>query len=157
MSGFAIKVDLSGLGLDALPGDADVAVRPAAQAGAQVLYEEVKRNVSRIKRKTGNLASAIYQAYSADNSGGGRAAYHISWNARKAPHGHLVENGYLQRYGVSFDKATGRFYTHKDCPLATPRQVPAKPFMRPAMAAFPRAQEAMRERFIAEMKAKGWL
>lgn len=156
MSGFAIKVDLSAFEA-AMDADAKVceeAARPAAQAGAQVLYDAVRANVSRIKRRSGNLASSIYQAYSADNSAPGKATYHISWNARKAPHGHLVEWGHLQRYEVTYDPLTRRFTTHKDRPLPAPKQIAARPFIRPAMAKMPEAEAAMRERFLAELAAR---
>ena len=153
-----ITVNLSALEstLQACEAEIAQAARPAAQAAAQVLYTEVQRNVSRIKRKTGNLARSIYQAYSTDNSApGGRQTYHVSWNARKAPHGHLVEFGHLMRYEVSYDPNTRRFTTHKDRPLAQPRQVAARPFLRPAMAKFPEAEAAARDRFFEELTKKG--
>jgi HK97 gp10 family phage protein len=90
-------------GLDALAAAAETNVRPAAQAGAQVLYEEVLQRVPVAKRARttkggkvippGALKASIYQAFSEDNSTADRATYHISWNHRKAPHGHLVEFG----------------------------------------------------------------
>lgn len=129
-------------------------VRPAAQAGAQVLYEEVQRNVGRIKPHTGNLARSVYQVHS-DRSGNGVEVYHVSWNAKKAPHGHLVEFGHLQRYEVTHDPKTGRFITHKDRPLASPKQIPARPFIRPAAAKFDKAMEAARARLFAELEHKG--
>jgi len=104
MSGLRIDVDLSQLGMDELADGAEAAVRPAAQAGAQVFYDQVKANVSKIGRKTGNLARSIYQVYSRDNSSKAVAQYHISWNQKKAPHGHLVEFGHLQRYVTYIDK-----------------------------------------------------
>lgn len=129
-----------------------LAVRPAAQAGAQVLYDATKRNVK--GRHTGRLAAAIYQAFSESNSGHLRASYNISWNKTKAPHGHLVENGYLQRYKVYIGK-DGHWYTAvraeargkpapsrkasqavKDAyyvPLDSPRIVPARSFVRAAV------------------------
>lgn len=95
-------VDLSDL--ESLMSDisdaADEVVRPAAQAAIQVLYDAVKVNVAAIPRVSGNLASAIYQVYSQDNSGPALATYHLSWNANKAPHGGLVEYGHWQRYVV---------------------------------------------------------
>lgn len=130
------------------------ALRPAAQAAAQVLYEEVQRNVQRIKRHSGNLARSIYQVHS-DQSRDGRQIYHVSWNAKKAPHGHLVEFGHLQRYEVTHDPKTGRFITHKDRPLASPKQIPARPFIRPAAAKFDKAMEAARARLFAELEHKG--
>lgn len=160
MSGGAQSVtfsmDTTGLmqWLNELEAEAQAAVRPAAQAGAQVLYDEVKRNVARLKRKTGNLERAIYQAFSPDNSVEGRVTYHVSWNRRKAPHGHLVEFGHLQRYEVSFDPNTKRFTTHKDRPLPAPKQIAAKPFVRPAMAKFPQALEAAKEELFKRLDQK---
>lgn len=153
MSTFKISVDLAGMdmAIDGIAVDAETAARPAAQAMAQVFYEEVQRNVGRIKRKTGNLASSIYQAYSADNSRQGHATYHVSWNARKAPHGHLVEFGHLQRYEISYDPKTRRFITHKDRPLAKPKQLAARPFIRPALAKTEAAAAAGRAEFLKRM------
>lgn len=139
-----ISVDTAALdaALDGIAADLDDAARPAAQAAAQVLYNEVKRNVGRLKKHTGNLDRSIYQAFSKNNSGDGHATYHVSWNAKKAPHGHLVEYGHLQRYEITYDPQTKRFTTHKDRPLAQPKLIAARPFVRPAMAAFPAAIEA---------------
>ena len=150
------SMDTTGLmqWLNELEAEAQAAVRPAAQAGAQVLYDEVKRNVARLKRKTGNLERAIYQAFGPDNSAEGRVTYHVSWNRRKAPHGHLVEFGHLQRYEVSFDPNTKRFTTHKDRPLPAPKQIAAKPFVRPAMAKFPQALEAAKEELFKRLDQK---
>lgn len=159
MSGdaFRIKVDLAAFerDMDNLAAECEAAARPAAQAMAQVLYDAVKANVARLKPKTGKLAASIYQAYSKEKSSPGHPVYHVSWNARKAPHGHLVEFGHLQRYEISFDKATGRFITHKDKPLPTPRQVGARPFVRPAMAHFERAAQAGRQRYLQELAERG--
>lgn len=81
-------------------------IRSGAQAAAQVFYEETKE---RVPVDSGKLKASIYQAFSKDNSGDGRAEYHVSWNRRKAPHGHLVE------FGTS--------------------RAPAHPFLRPAYEA----------------------
>lgn len=101
-----ISMDVSAINaqLDALAKSAKDATRPAAQAGAQVLYEEVLRRVpvsdqehsTKGKKHTfkpGNLRAAIYQAFVQDESGPGRATYRISWNKRKAFYGHFVEHG----------------------------------------------------------------
>lgn len=105
MSAFAIKFDPSELmgALDGITQAAEENARPAAQAGIQVLYDEVllRVPVSKSIRKTksgrviapGALKASIYQTFSKDNSGKGFATYHSSWNYRKAPHGHLVEFG----------------------------------------------------------------
>jgi HK97 gp10 family phage protein len=139
----------------AMADDVEAAARPAAQAGAQVLYEEVKRNVARLKKHTGNLDRSIYQVFSKDNSPAGKATYHVSWNARKAPHGHLVEFGHLQRYAVTYDKATQRFTTHRNRPLPTPKHVAAKSFIRPAVAKLPAALEAAKAELFKRLDKGG--
>lgn len=179
MSAFAIKVDLAGLDalLDQKAGAVAEAARPAAQAAAQVLYDDVLRNVARVGRKTGNLASSIYQAYSQNNSAPGKAVYHVSWNAAKAPHGHLIEWGHLQRYeyykgndgqirpmvrpGMEGKPRPGRRASRaiKDAyyvPLeGGPRQVAAKPFVRPAMARFPEAAQAAEQELLRHVNGGG--
>lgn len=158
-------VDLSGLEslMEELGDAAEDAVRPAAQAGIQVLYDAVKSNVAAIPRVSGNLASAIYQVYSQANSGPGQATYHLSWNASKAPHGGLVEYGHWQRYVVV---RTNKGYRNAIRPekQGTPKPrrrasqaekdayyvprpggpvyVPGKAFMRRAMSSFGAASEA---------------
>lgn len=141
MSGaVSMALDLSAFNasISALEQDVSEAVRPAAQAGAEVFYRAVLRNVQALGKKTGNLAGSIYQAFSAQNSGPAKATYHVSWNARKAPHGHLVEFGHMQRFKVYVGK-DGRWYTNKSAPLPAPKHVAARPFLRPAYA---RADEA---------------
>lgn len=150
---FSIKVELQKFEreMDAYTARAEAAARPAAQAAAQVLYDQVKRNVAGIKRHTGNLDRGIYQAFSRDNSRTGKATYHVSWNYLKAPHGHLVEFGHLLRYEISYDPQTRRFITHKDRPLPEPRQVAARPFLRPAMSKAAAAAEAATAEFLARL------
>ena len=146
-----LSIDLSAFerDMEALAERAEKAARPAAQAGAQVIYERVKANVAALGRKTGNLDSAIYQAFSANNSGEGKATYHVSWNATKAPHGHLVEWGYIKRWQSIM--INGKWVTLKNRPLAAPVQVPGKAFMRRAKDAIPMAEEAMRVTFLERM------
>lgn len=160
-----IKADLGGLNsfIDELAENAKDAIRPASQAAIQVLYDEVKANVARIKKKSGNLDRAIYQAFSESNSDAQHAVYQVSWNAKKAPHGGLVEYGHLQRYRYykgadgqirpmvrpgmdGKPKPKGRAsQAEKDAyyvPLPTPIQVPARPFIRPAVDKFGAAMKA---------------
>lgn len=149
---FTIKFDASTLNkqLDHIGQGALAAVRPAAQAGAQVLYDEVKVNVGRIKKKTGNLDSSIYQAFSKDNSSDTVSTYHISWNARKAPHGHLVEYGHLMTR-KAYIGSDGRWYTSKV--KIEPKHVGARPFLRPAFDAKQQvALQAAEARWIEETK-----
>lgn len=166
----AIGLDAFNAMISGLEQDVQTAVRPAAQAGAQVFYDEVLKNVHALGRKTGNLERAIYQVYSADNSGPGRATYQVSWNARKAPHGLLVEFGHIQRYAVHM-AADGKFYTlvrpsmrgkprpgrrasqaQKDAYYVLrpggPAQVAAQPFMRPAFYKQGEAFAAVRAKFF---------
>jgi len=132
MSSFGISVNLAGLesAVSALQDKVHASARPAAQAAAQVLYDHARQNVAAIGRVTGKLSSAIYQTYSRDHSRPGVATYHVSWNARKAPHGHLVEFGHIQRYKVYLGK-DGKWHTNKKAPIP-PRHVAARPFLRPA-------------------------
>lgn len=90
--------------LDKLTAAAAAAARPAAQAGAQVFYEEVQARVpvssephstkgKKFTFQPGNLRAAIYQAFVEDESGEGRATYRVSWNKRKAFYGQFLEFG----------------------------------------------------------------
>lgn len=136
----SVKLDMGAVNdmLHKLEGDIHKAVRPAAQAAAEVMYRIVLGNVDAIGKVTGNLRASIYQVFSEDKSkaagdGYSRAVYHVSWNAKKAPHGHLVEYGHLQKYQVYLGK-DGKWYTNKKAPLAHPKQIAARPFIRPAFA-----------------------
>ena len=141
---FSIRCDTAALHrmIDELGTDVEEAVRPVAEAGARVLYNAVKQNVASIGKVTGNLQRAIYEAFSKDNSGKGVATYQVSWNAKKAPHGHLLEYGHVQRYAVFIGK-DGKWHTNKKKKLSQPRQIAARPFVRPAAAKFPEAVAAM--------------
>jgi len=162
MAAFRISMDTAGLDayLRALGDDAQAAVRPAAQAGAEVLYQAARANVAKIKRKTGRLAASIYQAYSRSASDKDTAVYYVSWRTDgrggpRAPHGHLIEHGHWRYYVVVRDESgrlrmavrpemrgkpppKGRSRAALDAyyvPLPDgPVWVPAQPFIRPAMA-----------------------
>ena len=176
---FSIGFDTSDLEgyLDGLGEDAEKAIRPAAQAGAQVLYERVKLNVKALGRQTGNLDNSIYQAFSPENSiTGARAQYQVSWNHRKAPHGHLVEYGYLQRYRY-YQDSQGRVrpmvrpgmdgrprpprsasQSVKDSyyvTLDTPKLVPGKAFVRGAASAMTEAYLAAEETIVQMLLKRG--
>jgi hypothetical protein len=144
--------------LDELGDAVGEAVRPAAQAGAQVLYDQVKANVAGIGKVTGNLAASIYQVYSQANSQDQkRATYHVSWNASTAPHGHLVEYGHIMRYVTKIatkGPRKGQWVTVRKVPLAVPKQVGARPFVRPAMSKFPAAIEAATRVLVEKIEAK---
>ena len=122
--------------LDNITAAAEKATRPAAQAGAQVFYDEVKQRVPvsakphKSGKKTynpGTLRKAIYQAFADKESGDGKAMYRVSWNKTHAFYGRFVE------FGTS--------------------KMAAKPFIRPAYdAARARALQAVQERMAAEVK-----
>ena len=92
------------------------ATRPAAQAGAQIIYDAARLNapVSKKPHKfygthkvygpyaPGNLRDSIYQVFSKDNSYKDVSTYHISWNADKAPYGAMVEFGTSKATAHSF-------------------------------------------------------
>lgn len=113
-----LSITFDHAGLDAaLEGLADVlqaAIRPAAQAGAEVFYQAARRLAPVAKKTTfiprrkskitgksyggytikpGQLRDSIYQVFSKSQSTRERAVYEISWNHYKAPHGHWIEHG----------------------------------------------------------------
>lgn len=163
-----------------LQGDIQAAARPAAQAAAEVLYQAVIRNVESIGQKTGNLRGSIYQKYSEENSGPGKAEYHISWRTVKgslprAPHGHLLEFGHIQRYQAKMDKS-GKWWTlkrpesygkpkpksgasqaEKDAywlpRKGGPQQIAAQPFIRPASLLYPQAIKAAEAKLLEVLNA----
>ena len=117
------------------------ATRPAAQAGAQIIYERARLEAPvsadshyfYIRGKKygpyapGTLRDSIYQVFSKDNSYKDVSTYHISFNKTEAPYGFIVHNG------------TSRTAAH--------------PFIAKAVIET-RAQvrEAIKTRYIAEVK-----
>ena len=83
------------------------ATRPAAQAGAEIIYQRARLEAPvsadshyfYIRGKKygpyapGNLRDSIYQVYSKDNSYKDVSTYHISFNKSEAPYGFIVHNG----------------------------------------------------------------
>ncbi len=131
---FTIRTDTSGINgaFDAIESEMYAAARVAAQAGAQVLYDKVQQNVLAIGVKTGNLKNSIYQVFDKEASvkvgtfAGrdlySRATYSVSWRTARtgtgtiAPHGALIEYGYLQRYASYINKkANGRLLSGQRC------------------------------------------
>ena len=143
--GMKIKMDVAKF-KEALKATADVlnkATRPAAQAGAQIIYDRAKQlaPVSKAAHmfhgthavygpyKPGTLRDSIYQAFSKDNSFTDVSTYHVSWNADKAPYGAMVE------FGTS--------------------SAPAKSFIGAAVKETRKAvRDAMKQRYIKEVSGK---
>lgn len=108
-----LDMNLSGFdaALDAIKAKAEQAIRPAAQAGAQVYYDAVKATAPKSEEghwfhgtsfkskgqkywfESGSLKNAIYQVYSKGNSDKTKAEYHVAWNHRKVPYGFMVAYG----------------------------------------------------------------
>lgn len=105
-------------GLEATRENFRKANRPAAQAGAQIIYDRARAIAQDIRSERphmfygthgvygpyspGNLLNSIYQAFSEDNSHADMATYHISWNKDKAPYGFMVELGTSTSKAQSF-------------------------------------------------------
>ena len=111
----------------------DNAIRASAQAGAQVFYEEA---VAKAPAKSGSLKSAIYQKFIPEMSADGvRATYKVSWRTgygkgadgaalSTAPHGHLIEFGWWQRYEMAKNER-GEFIGPKRQPGSKGKKKPS--------------------------------
>lgn len=108
--------------------------RSMAVAGGKVLRDEAKLRapVGEDSKRPGLLRDAIYLAFKDKRSTDAKVVYSVSWNAKTAPHGHLVEFGHWQTH-ARYKGADGEWYT--GAPLAVPKWVPAYPFLRPALGA----------------------
>jgi hypothetical protein len=150
----------------------ELATRPAAQAGAQVYYDEVKIRApvseaphffyGRLAKgattrtiypfKPGDLRDSVYQVFSKDNSSQTKATYHIAWNHQVVPYGFMVEFGHRQTRKV-YQGSDGYWYTSNALLEDGPKIVKPEPFLRPAAdAKRSEAIQAAKERWIADMK-----
>lgn len=150
------KTDFSGVlaGLDRLKGAArESLARSMAVAGGQVLRDEAKMLAPVGTEEGGSIApgtlrNSIYLAYKTARSTQAQQVYSVTWNAKKAPHGHLLEFGHWQPYVVAKIKGGygGGYYSTK-IKKPAPTWTPAHPFLRPALdSASERAKAAMIER-----------
>lgn len=94
-------------------------------AMAKVIQEQVHSNAGS-NRKSGTLQDSIYRVFSPEKSSTETKLYRISWNKKKAPHGHLIE------FGTS--------------------RAPAYPFMRPAFDHIREAIEVGKARMAERIK-----
>lgn len=109
-------------------------------SGGVLLRDAAKSNALMAANKEGvevrgKLANAIYLTYEDEEEKPDFFSYKISWNARKAPHGHLVEFGHWMTHAV-YKASNGEWYTNKDAPLDAPRWVAARPFLRPTFDSY---------------------
>lgn len=145
------SMDISGVlaGLDLLNEHAGSVARTMAFESAAAVRDSAK---GFIRSKTGNLKSSMYAAYVPEDSTEERHVYAVSWNRKKAPHGHLIEYGHWRK-NVVIQTEKGTWITTNE-KLETPVKVAAKPFLRPGYDSVkPRlktiAADAGRERFAA--------
>lgn len=120
-----------------------VLLRDAAKGQAR--QAENKEGVER----RGLLANAIYLVYELEAETNHSFTYKISWNAKIAPHGHLIEFGHWMTHKV-YKAANGEWYTLKDQPLKEPVWVSARPFMRPTFDSY--SNVAIRVAFLRGQK-----
>lgn len=106
-----------------------VLLRDASKSNARMAAN--KENVE----TRGLLASAIYLVYEKEAETKVSFTYKISWNAKVAPHGHLIEFGHWMTHKV-YKASNGEWYTLKDQPLDTPKWVAARPFLRPTFDSY---------------------
>lgn len=151
--GFRVKIDDAAVqrALSSMDKLANSLGRSMAVAGGELL-----RDVAKVLAPVGGagpdgsitpglLRSAIYLAYK-DNSTHESIRYAVSWNSRKAPHGHLLEFGHWQPYKV-YMTADGGFRTSKQ-KLDVPKWIEARPFLRPTI-------ESSGARAVKAMLARG--
>ena len=107
--GMGVRMNVAAFkeGLRAEVDKLHAATRPAAQAGAQIIYERARINAPvsadshffYIRGRKygpyapGTLRDSIYQVFSKDNSFKDVSTYHISFNKSEAPYGYIVHNG----------------------------------------------------------------
>jgi len=121
-----------------------------AAAMAGVIYQEVQTNVQKLGHKTGKLQQAVFRAYSFKSSSTTKKTYRVGWRYQDAPHAKFIEFGYWQRYQV-VKLPDGDWITLKDQKLASPKWIPAKPFLRPAFGHIQQAITAGKARMAERL------
>ncbi|WP_439444441.1 HK97 gp10 family phage protein [Xanthomonas translucens pv. translucens] len=141
-------------GLDNLSGMSTRVARSMGVAAGQVVRDQAK---ARVSVKSGKLKVAIYLAYRDTISTDTRIVYSVTWNAKKAPHGHLVEFGHWRINELL--RGEDGLWRATTTRLPQPVWVPAEPFLRPAYdASLARMGQVAMERGrarLAELLAGG--
>ncbi|HDS1002019.1 hypothetical protein [Stenotrophomonas phage BUCT603B1] len=117
-------------GLADLQEQAYSVARTMGAAVGAAMRDEAK---SRVRSDSGRLAAAIVVKFAQEWSTKREVRYIVTWNRKKAPHGHLVEFGHW-RTNVVTQLPNGQWITTSER-LEKPVWVAAKPFLRPAQAA----------------------
>ena len=173
MANRSAVVDLSDVlaGLDRLAEAKESIARSMGVAMGQEVRDEAKirapvlepGNEGTDNQIPGVLRDAIYVAYDSRRSilNPNTYRYTVSWNSKKAPHGHLAEFGHWLPYLYAQTFPDGRYYTPKpEQPNPTKRDegfyVSAQPFLGPAFdAKLPRlrsiAMQAGESKFVEIM------
>lgn len=126
-------------GAERLKAAAEPIARSMGVAMGQVVRDEAKLRVPLGTQLGGSLTpgllrDSIYLAYDDRRNVLNPAIYRyvVSWNSKRAPHGHLIEFGHWMPYLYATD-GKGGYWTPKPLrPLEEPYWVAAKPFLGPA-------------------------
>lgn len=130
-------------GLDRLGAAKESLARTMGAAMGEAVRDEAKNRAPVGDKFDGALApgqlrDAIYLAYDPRRNvlNPDRYRYVVSWNAKKAPHGHLVEFGHWMPYIYATD-GQGIFWTPKPVKAQSggPYWVAAEPFLGPGFDA----------------------
>lgn len=130
-------------GLERLGDMRESLTRKMGVAGGAVYRDDAK---ARAPVKEGKLRDAIYLAYRDKESTATNTVYSITWNSKKAPHGHLIEfghwrynkiiNGRPQKSLVAGKRRGKGPQDHAGRgALKVPKWVMAEPFLGPAFDA----------------------
>jgi hypothetical protein len=127
-----------------------VLLRDVAKANAPVSDGPYNPS-SRGSHHAGTYQDSLYLAKDTDNTTATNIFYKVTWNAKKAWWGKLIEFGYWRKYEVHRDNA-GNFYTDKTKLLAVPVWVPPEaPLGRTARGQKGNAVRVMIERGKKEL------
>lgn len=154
-----MPVDLKGwfTALDRIAGAKESLARRMGVTGSEIWRDEARMRApvgDHIdgSKNPGLLRDSIRHAFNKRDSNSNRFVYSVSWNHRRAPHGHLIEFGHWMPYMYGTD-GLGNFWTYKDRPMpGGPKWIAAQPFLGPAYGArFNDVRIAMIERGRQEL------
>jgi len=128
------------------------ALRSAAYAAAKVFYLEMRIRTASSKTGKGVLHEAIYHWHDPKQSTPDRQVYAIGPNKKKASHWAFVEFGHW-RYFKTVLLDDGTWITLRNEPLATPKWIPGKSYIRATWdAKAPEAMAAAKARLAEKLK-----